>query len=282
MAQGEPADRDILLALVESRVQRYAQTKDSAEVLGDEAAAEAAALLAVVGWDLVEPSSVQPDIEAVAAVAWLYWCRAHCPDTVDDEADLRVAVPLFADLHPLVPDELPPVLRAQLAEAETISDGVLLYRQWQASDDAQLLDAAIDVLRAEAVGSGNGPRRLSNLAGALRERFLLASDTADIDEAVAAATESLRWTDERDPERAVRLSNQGAVLLARFDAIGQAADLSAAVDALRAATTAAEDGVYQSNLAAALISRYTVQGETADLDSAVDAARAALGAADRD
>ncbi len=268
MASDGPRDREALLARVEARVERYGATRDSAEILGADAAREAAALLAVVG--------DEPDAEAVLAVAWLHWCRADHLDSPDDEAELAVAVPLFIELHAVDPGLVPPLLRAQLDEPEPVSAGTAAYRRWQETGDRRTLDEAVELLRAEAAQADNTPWRLSNLAGVLRERFLIAQDPADIDEAVTAADASVRLTAPGDPEQAVRLSNQGSALLARFDHSGDLTDLDAAVTSLRAATGAADDGVFLSNLAAALFTRHTMRDDPADLAAAVAAADAAV------
>ncbi|WBB52447.1 hypothetical protein [Verrucosispora sp. WMMD573] len=266
MARDEPDAREVLLARVEARVARYADTLDSAHVLGPQAAAEAAALLAIV--DRAE----HLDAEVMLAVAYLHWVRADHVDAEAKEAEVAIAVPLFADLYTLDPGLLPPSLHAQLDEAT----GIRAYRSWEQTGDPQALDEAVGLLRTACTEGGGGPRRLSNLSSTLRQRFLLTGDRSDIDEAVVSAAEAVRRAESTDPNRGAWLSNQGSALLARFGHSGDPADLDTAVAALRAATAAAPGGVYLSNLAAALITRHTISADSGDLTAAQAAARAAV------
>jgi hypothetical protein len=244
-----PRGRRELLEQVEERVTRFAQAREPDVVLAPAADDEARQLLAVAGWDL-ETGGSELDVEAVLAVAWLYWLRADARGSAgeDPEPEMTTAVALFTPLHAVDPDLLPPTLRA-LLDADDLpagDPGVLWYREFLEERDPAVLDDAVRLLRDAVAGSDDGdtalPRRLSNLTAALRERHLLARARCDIDEAVDAGSRSVALSAPDDPERSTRLTNLGSALLARLDAGGPAGDLDAAVDALRGAVHSARPG----------------------------------------
>ncbi len=77
------------------------------------------------------------------------------------------------------------------------------------------------------------------------------------------------------------LSNLGGSLRARFERAGDAADLDAAIDAVRRAADLTPPGhrdlaMYLSNLGVSLRTRFERAGDAADLDAAIDAGRRAV------
>ena len=184
MADSRPGDlRQVLLTQVEERVNRFAETHDAEVVLASAAVDEAQRLLDVVGWG----PDADVDAEAVLAVAWFYWFRANAREAAgeDEEADVTTAVELFTPLHAVDPGLLPPVLRELLNvdDLPASEPGVLRYREFRQSRDPAVLDDAVRLLR-ETAGSTTDddivlPRRLSNLAAALRERHLLTHQFRD-------------------------------------------------------------------------------------------------------
>jgi tetratricopeptide (TPR) repeat protein len=73
-------------------------------------------------------------------------------------------------------------------------------------------------------------------------------------------------------------------LSTRFEALGQGADLDAAIEAFRKALAVAREGSpdwakWQANLGGALIRRFEALGQVADLDAAIEAYGKALSVA---
>jgi len=284
-----PRRRRELLERVEERVTRFAQAGEPDAVLAPAADDEARNLLAVVGWD-PETGGSELDAEAVLAVAWLYWLRADARERVgeDPEPEVTTAVALFTPLHAVDPDLLPPTLRGLLdTDGLPAGDpGVLRYREFLQSRDPAVLEDAVRLLRDAVLDSVESdtalPRRLSNLAAALRERHLLSPGHDDIDAAVDAARRAVVLSALDDPERPARLTNLGSALLTRAEAGGPDDDLDAAVDALQDAVDGAADNpqrpVFLANLAAALSTRFELHGVLTDADAAVAAARDAVAA----
>ncbi|MFD0385345.1 hypothetical protein ACFQ2B_32945 [Streptomyces stramineus] len=156
------------------------------------------------------------------------------------------------------------------------------------------LDEAVDAGRG-AVGSvpdghPQRPTHLSNLALALRRRFLSTGRRADADEAVACLRQAVRAHPHDHPARAACLANLSIALLARFQRPGQhvgpddAAEVDEAVDAAREAVRATPEGdprrsQYLSNLAVALLVRVPLSRSRADLRAVRKTFRQATGVA---
>jgi hypothetical protein len=79
------------------------------------------------------------------------------------------------------------------------------------------VDAAIDVIRAARQLGPGTPATLTNLAMALRMRFEVAGDDADLDQAVELALEAADSSPVDDPDRSGRLFNAATTLVARFE-----------------------------------------------------------------
>ncbi|MPY31547.1 hypothetical protein FNH09_09710 [Streptomyces adustus] len=291
-----PAGRADLLARIEDRVERYAQTRDRDAVDGDDAVRDAEELLAAVGWSWVTAGAGTPlDSEAVLAVAWFYWYRADIPDTPDiseisdvAHATLERSITLFTPLYEIDPDLLPPMLRDALADEAAPVSASQYYQEYLETGDPAALDRAVDQLRSviqeeqdEQDGSEVLGRALTNLAAVLRERFLFSGDPEDLADAVEAGRGAVCGCRADDPELPARWSNLGAVLLARFDTQGRSEDLDEAVVAQQKAVRLAADDddghpVYLANLAAVLLTRLEQNGLVGDGDAAITAAREAV------
>jgi CHAT domain-containing protein len=154
--------------------------------------------------------------------------------------------------------------------------------QFKFSGDSRQLDAAIDSYqRGLALASESGPELRVNLALALRDRYLLRGDTADLDEAVAQASTAAR---ERGPGQLMRanvMTNLGFCLLARYQALRDDADLVAAVAVYEEAVADSRPshnilGPRLTGLAGALRERFYRYGDMLDLDRAVAVAERAF------
>jgi hypothetical protein len=150
--------------------------------------------------------------------------------------------------------------------------------------DPQALARAVDNLE-EAVGqiapgTSDYALVLDNLALALRDRFAITSDAADLRRAVDLHGVAVRAY--RDgPELSRYLNNLGGALWELHRYMGDPADLERATAYFEASVAATPEGSPDrarqlSNLAAALADGYRLSSEAALLHRAVEAARAAL------
>jgi tetratricopeptide (TPR) repeat protein len=113
----------------------------------------------------------------------------------------------------------------------------------------------------------------TNLGNALHRLYRATGDRASLAEAIGVLRQAVDETPAEHAERAVRISNLAAALLA---APGDEA-VALLRDALANGGTDANDRVaLRVNLASALVARAGRTGEDEDLDEAVEAARAAL------
>ena len=116
---------------------------------------------------------------------------------------------------------------------------------------------------------------LSGLGNALRARFGLTGQLADVDQAIARLFEAVDATPVDHPHRASVLSNLGNALLARFERTGQVADLDQAITAGQEAVNVIQvdhpdrTGML-SNLGGALQTRFEQLGQRTDLNQALE------------
>jgi tetratricopeptide (TPR) repeat protein len=147
-------------------------------------------------------------------------------------------------------------------------------------DDPELLDEAIDVLRAVTRAGAESAYYHATLAEALQRRFDYGHDLGDLTEAIGAWETALRCTPLDDPGRPARLESAGRALINRFTMGGRADGVDRAVTLLREAVagSAADDPDRQSRLltlSTALGMRFHREGALTDLDEAIQHVRAA-------
>lgn len=143
--------------------------------------------------------------------------------------------------------------------------------------DLELLDRAVDELRAAA--AGGAPAMLANLGAALRTRHRWSPRPADLDEAIDALESAVARSHPADPALAGRLGTWGVAMGDRFERSSAEPDLVASVAALERALAAAgpdQRSRQSANLAGALLERYRVACDAGDLDRAIDLARRAV------
>jgi len=276
---------------VRARVERFERFRDVGAVLDPRAISEVASLLGAV-------SDLDADPEAASAAGWLHWCRYLVLDSGDDERELHAALMLFERVYVVLPGAVPGPVRDFLAggrgpdparEAqETAAHAVLLLQAALDSDDADGLNQPISMVR-QALGiiSAEHPHRpamLSILGAALQQRFMLAGDPADAQEAVTFARLAVRDCPPGHPGRPAMLSNLGIALDARVSAgCGEPADLDEAVSALREAVKATQAGTPDRaellvNYSAVLSRRAEIVGGPDDFNESITVAREAYGA----
>jgi CHAT domain len=100
------ADREALPAKIRAGLQQA--------IVGDGTAVLAPAAL-VAGAHLIMLADATGDLEAVHAVAWLHWARAHLVAEPLRESELAASAALFLLLLPVAPQEVPAELRELLA-----------------------------------------------------------------------------------------------------------------------------------------------------------------------
>ena len=270
---GLPPSREELLRRVEVRVEEFGAHRDPAVVLDPAAMDDVARLL-----------EQYPDVEAVAAAAWLHWCRVDVVAEAEQEGELQRAVELFSAIVADAPEQVPPQLLDLLGEHEPGEPWRQNFTRFRDTDDPDALDAAIAALREDVHAAELGAALVlqANLAALLRERALLTTDpnTPDIDESIDLGV-NLAGQVPDDDHRAAILSNLASSLLVRFERRGRIADLDkAAQTAERAVAAAASDhparSIYLANYSAILCDRYRHCGTDDDIPVAVAAAREAV------
>ncbi|MDQ7030282.1 MAG: CHAT domain-containing protein [Ardenticatenia bacterium] len=106
---------------------------------------------------------------------------------------------------------------------------------------------------------------------------------ADLDAAIQASKRPSP-SPARAPDWATMQANLGLALRTRFEALGQVADLDAAIQAFQKALALAREGspdwaTMQANLGGAFLRRFEALGQVADLDAAIQAFQKALAVA---
>lgn len=288
---GSEMTRRALRDALRDRLDRFVAHDDPAEILADEAAAQAARLAA-----LADPSD-PVGMESCHLLGWFHVYRYQClnpPGAVNwrESPDLRTAVEMFSrcylagwDLAGL-PRSLLPVLAN-----ETLPAVSRMFELAYLSTDLRLISVTIDSLRrflvAAEASDANRAAAQSNLGTLLHQRFDLTSEPADLDDAVRAGRESVELAPAGSLERAQYASNLGNVLLARCDRTGAPEDLNEALAILESAAAAfpADDPDRVKVAASLMQARYTRflrNGTRADLDEALRIGGEALAVVDEE
>ncbi|MFL6072456.1 MAG: CHAT domain-containing protein [Mycobacteriales bacterium] len=240
------------------------------------------------------------DIVVAQAAGLLFWLRFAARGTVDGEAELTVALDLFAPLYlsGRFGDGIPGLIRElfdRTPPAEPDGAGVLArlgraqYREALENADEVALSRAVDLLRrASDLGGPGHPeyaRHLSNLGSALLTRFEGTEHPADLEDAIDYCWAAVEATRPDEPARGAYLSNLSNALLTRFEHLASEVDLDAAIEAGQAAVTGwpdhPEHAAMVSNLDLALRTRAAFRDQLADLDRMVEAARDGSGGSDQ-
>ncbi|MDA1359528.1 CHAT domain-containing protein [Glycomyces luteolus] len=184
-------------------------------------------------------------------------------------------------------DELVAVSRRSAAsptEAFVITSlSIALLARFSKSDAEADLDEAVEVARRGAAFDpatrGGGRGALQQLDQALWARWEHRGETRDLDELIATRTKIVEATPAADPALSERRSRLAQSLFTRYATTDAAADLEAAVSALREALAAASDGtgrlVHRTDLSCVLHALYSLRHSRSDLAEAADHARAA-------
>jgi tetratricopeptide (TPR) repeat protein len=164
------------------------------------------------------------------------------------------------------------------------------YARWGAARDAGALDEAAELLRrCRDLLPGVHPRRpmvLSNLCAALRDRFVLRGDEADLDAAVDSGRRAVAGAHPADPNRWMYHGNLAGALNALVQTRPSSPDgvldeaVAVAAEAVRAAPVPVP--VFHSHLGVALLARAARGGRRAGPDAreAAGAFHAAVRTAD--
>ncbi|WP_326559995.1 CHAT domain-containing tetratricopeptide repeat protein [Micromonospora sp. NBC_01796] len=212
----------------------------------------------------VERAGLLSNLGVILQVLFVVGSRAHLDEAIEaGEAALREA-PRAAE-RPEWPSNL----------ANTYSVAYL------ATGERSYLDRAIDLMdlvvgRPDVLGRQPTALRaayLSNLGGALGQRFGHVGDRADLDRAVQTFRDAVRAAGG-SADRAGHHSNLGQALIMRFNHFGDLEDIDEAVRATEEAVAASPPGhvghgVHLSAMATARVTRFQRTGALADLDAAI-------------
>ncbi|MFF0204920.1 CHAT domain-containing protein [Streptomyces sp. NPDC005017] len=206
----------------------------------------------------------------------------------EGRGELALAVELFALLGQLDRTVVPPPLRARVDAMRTPDveelavlggRGLASFERWSTTSDPESLDAAVSTLRDCGAlvpeGHPGGPTVLSNLCGALQDRYALRRAAEDLDEAIEAGRAAVAAAHPGDPNRWLYNASLGGALVALPDRSPEVLD--EAVSCGREAVAFAScPAVFHFHLGQALLARATAgHGDpneaAADLDEAVDA-----------
>ena len=199
-----------------------------------------------------------------------------------DPDDLAAALRHWAEAL----DTVAPTSAYRAAFLDRLALGFLMRWEYE-SGGGEDLDVAIGYSRA-AVRGGAATQDAAvyacHLADALQERWELHRDPADLHEAVRVFAAAISALPADGASSADLVCNFAHTLLARYQAMGTADDLAAALGAL---SRVPATGVARSQRAAvaavaarALAMRYEAAGDPADLAAAVTAARKAVAGAE--
>ncbi|WP_262698500.1 MULTISPECIES: CHAT domain-containing protein [Streptomyces] len=140
------------------------------------------------------------------------------------------------------------------------------------------LDEAIGLFRTAIAAADGWPQQgkwLGGLASAMRLRFDLAHDPADLKEAIRLMERALAVEDDDHPERPGHLTTLRDLLVKQVQDLGEAVDPDHLIQLAEAALAATPDRhpdwpVYLSGLGDAFRYRYQRTGDPADMDRAVE------------
>jgi CHAT domain-containing protein/tetratricopeptide (TPR) repeat protein len=269
----------LFLALRE-RLEYYERTGDATALREHEACAQAEALrpygvfLAPEhGWP---PLVIDWDVTHLLAT----WHHAR---SEPDQALL-----LFSLVNLAAPDAVPEPLRDQvrslpppsMADLTSVFDQSReAFARWEATGDAEALEIMIRLSSWGAAGTPDDhpdkPMLLSNLCAALRGRFSVMNDPADLEGAVAVGRRSLELAADDHPALGLLLNNHGYALYGRFGLTRSPEDLDAAVELARRAVAATPAGdplraTCQFNAATTLLLRYESHDDLANLAEGIE------------
>jgi tetratricopeptide (TPR) repeat protein len=221
------------------------------------------------------------DLQVGHMVGWCHWLRSQALPEGRDEPELRSAVTALTPCFLAAVDPLPSSLIPLLAEAAMPQALDLL--QWQRSPT----EVTMAVQAWERIVEGSPPDHplqavmVSNLGLALRSRYQITGETADLDRAIGLDRLAVEAVSDGHPDRAGMLSNLGLSLRFRYERTGDHADADEAVDAGQRAVEALSEGDSNrggmlSNLSESLRLRFKETREVSDLEEAVAAGRRAL------
>ncbi|MET7423715.1 hypothetical protein [Dactylosporangium sp. NPDC005555] len=264
------------------RIEASQQSPDPLSLLGDDAMREAADLWAAQ-WR--EDAGVK-NLPIAHTIAWLHWSRFKALPVGEDEADLDLALMVFAWVVEVAPqfvngevrDALTPGGRDARLALKTLH--VVEYR-----DEPDLLDRAIDLGRRSLAPVGLPPanvaRRSTNLGNALMMRYERRADPADLTAGVEAHRNAADAAHPADEVWPLAQSNLGNALLLQAQFTGDREQLDEAVEATRAAWATTPhhhpDLVWRClNLGNSLRTRFERTAALADLDEMVRVLREAV------
>lgn len=131
-----------------------------------------------------------------------------------------------------------------------------------------------------------GPAAMANLTRCLRVMFVATGDNTVLAEAVAWGRRAVDATGPSGPMAVVAYGNLSGALVARFETVGESADIDDAIRLLRAVLNANLDGTTASpaalhaNLARSYLLRFQATVDPVDLETAISLARQAVAGAD--
>ncbi len=261
-----------LVEAIQARLLRVNETGSLASVMEHEAF-EQGGLLADALNELL--TAGRDDLPARHSLGWLYWLQSNGLPEPHGQAARDAAISVLKPCFMARAGVLPVPLLPELAE-RSIPDATAML-QLAASQsreggsgafDPRVLEATVTVWTQIATTFNDQltshPQRasvLSNLCSALLRRYEFSGLSADLDEAIAAASSAVAVALDDHPDRAFMLAKYGELLRIQAERTGSAAGLDAAVAVAREAVarTPASDqakrAARQVNLAAALQQR---------------------------
>lgn len=256
------------------------------------------------------------DVEAVATVVGVRWCRYCVLPPEQDVADLQTCLGWSVRLMSGAPDLVPRPILEHLggdAEASTASRGISGYEtlcaavattprkqvdlprrllglgtlMWIRSEPGGRLQDFDTVLDNNRTALGSVPQghpdrldRLRSVLIYLGTRFSRLQIRDDLEELIALGREALDLARPDDPELPSDLHRQGQHLFARFKATGDHDDLDAAIDHYHRMIALSESADLKeghwANVCLALKSRFMAAGSVKDLNELITATRQML------
>ena len=287
---------DRLLAALNARIERFANSRDPSVFADAATAEEARRLLAAAQPADGDPRSLRLDVLTTLAHVYLFRYQA-LPEGRGVE-DLLMALKLFDALEDRAPERISDYARRMLAaaqpqapasEAERLTfEAAEAVAEYQRTGRFELLDVAVtaarDAVSAISPGDPDSAIYQSNLRNILQLRFEQGGDVSDMDAAIDAMQQAVTATPPGAPELAQRLSDLAGSMFARFQRSGGITDLNAAISAVKQAITVTapdhrDRPGYLSNLGNLLRSRFELSRDIADLDAAIGVVRQAVSTA---
>ncbi|MFD8818756.1 hypothetical protein ACFV23_46555, partial [Streptomyces sp. NPDC059627] len=279
------ARRRELLAALEDRVRRWAESHDRRLLFSRDARREMLALLRIAG------EGVEDDLEVRLAVGLYVWCRHIARRGWKPSAERFLAVSLLRPVRGPAADALPAGPRAELLRACLPPGNHTLWRQraerlvsvYEATGEpdalragVELLECAYETLPDDASGRAQFISHTADQLAAL-DRLTGEVGPAKLLERRRAAVAAVRPADSRG--RAYTLDRLAVTLYEVARATQDLAPLDEAVAALRAAVALRPEADplrpdTLHNLGGCLLLRHRLAGDSGALTEAVDIARA--------